>query len=194
MEPRPESRIVTRTKNVRMRFCFVSLCVFAGSFASAQVRLAGQIIVHTNVQSFSNKAFSVGISDAGSLKEGDQLPAQVGGDTVYSMDKEDLTVGGVETHYPILAIVDGKAVWPAVLEAKTDIGAGQTLHVGGYVVQSERAIKTGGRILVLVISGDSVLSISKDKPWFTAFKEGTTQDHRAADISAWQKWRFHPDL
>lgn len=106
--------------------------------------------------------------------------------------------------YPLAAMVkcsNGKfqGLYPAILKAKTDIGAGKLLHSDGYQIEAKRTIKAGESFSVLAV-GDGLLSIevaeratkdSDGKPWFTAFKDDMKPNDRTCAIEAWRIEKEH---
>lgn len=135
------------------------------------------------------------------LQEGDKVAAQVSQDQAWSVDKRAFKVGTNQITYPIMAMVrstDGfHSIFPAVLKAKIDIKAGETLRLDGYQVETKRALKTGDTIPVLLI-GDALLSVeaaegnkSDATPLFAAYKDGTKVSDRAPLVEVWRVENEH---
>ena len=86
-----------------------------------------------------------------------------------------------------------RSLFPAVVRPKADIKAGKT-SLEDYQIESKRAVKEGEAIGALLV-GESVISFepvdesSKGgdlKPWFAAFKKGSTAKECDAIIEAWR--------
>ena len=91
------------------------------------------------------------------------------------------------------------SIFPAVLKAKIDIKAGETVRLDGWQVETKRAVKAGDTVPVLLF-GDALLSVepsegAKDKsdakPWFAAYKEGTKLSDRPALVEVWRVENEH---
>jgi hypothetical protein len=163
--------------------------------------LAGAISIRGDISALETKSFTC--TPVYPLKKGDKVAAMVSDDQAWSPDTHLLQVGTNQVAYPIFAMVksaDGfHSVFPAILKAKTDIKAGETLRSDGYQIEAKRAVKAGDSIPVLFV-GDSLLSVeaatgAKNKgeaePWFAAYKDDTKASDRAALVEAWRLENEH---
>ena len=155
------------------------------SIQNGRTFLAGQMNIGGDVQSFTNKAFACTMVQP--LAKGDVIAAQVSSDQAWGYSKTSLPLGeGKTVQLPMLVMVkssDGemRSLFPAVVRPKADIKAGKT-SLEDYQIESKRAVKEGEAIGALLV-GESVISFepvdesSKGgdlKPWFAAFKKGST--------------------
>ena len=158
--------------------------------------LSGAISISGDIQTIETKSFTC--IPVKAFKKGDKVAAMLSDDQAWSVDKMPLQVGTNKVQFPILAMVkcsDGfHGIFPAVLKMKADVVAGETLKADGYQIDSNRAVKAGNSISVLLI-GDSLLSAeaaeevknkSESKPWFTAHKDEMKPGERAALVEAWR--------
>jgi hypothetical protein len=163
--------------------------------------LAGEISIGGDIAAIETKSFTC--TPVQPLKKGAKVAAMLSDDQAWSADTHTLQIGTNQVAYPILAMVkssDGfHSLFPAVLKAKTDIKAGETLRSDGYQIEAKRAVKAGDSIPVLFI-GDSLLSVeaatgAKNKgeaePWFAAYKDDTKASDHAALVEAWRLENEH---
>jgi len=182
----------------------------SGSDGRTRTFLGGQLDLDSDFQPVDNKSFTY--RPVQPLAKHDALVAMVSSDQAWSVytagaaqrsqdEKGDSTndrtsardVGAVLAKYPVVGMVktsDGNIHWlyPAVLKAKTDIQAGKVVQGDGYQIETERSVKAGDSISVLVVGG-VILSIegtAASKPWFTASKNGARPNDRASAIKAWR--------
>ena len=163
---------------------------------------AGEISMKADLSATETKLFTC--TPVQPFKKGDKVAAIVSDDQAWSVDKLPLQVGTNQVPYPVMASVkssDGfHSIFPAVLKAKTDIKAGETLRSDGYQIETKRAVKASETISVLVIGGSAIFSVeaaegAKDrgvaKPWFTAYKDGTKLSDSAPLLEAWRLENDH---
>lgn len=138
----------------------------------------GTIQTRKKFASIDIDAFSCALAE--SVASGEEWSAFVNENRAWTMSNVQLG----KFAYPILAMVKSSngmvfTIVPAVLKAKINIEPGAVLHSSGYVIESDRSIKTGDTLYVLMV-GDNILSAeaiegakegNESKPRFTAFPE-----------------------
>jgi hypothetical protein len=159
--------------------------------------MVGEITMRADLPTTNTASFTS--TPVHPLKKGDKVAAMTAQDQAWSVDRHPLQVGRVDIAYPVLATVkcsDGnfRTLYPAILKAKKDIRAGETLHADGYSIESSHAIMAGDSIPIIVVSS-SYLSLeasegskvqSQAKPWLTVFKEDMKPEERSSAIEAWR--------
>jgi len=166
------------------------------TISNGRTFLAGAISIGGDISAIDNKVFTC--TPVQLFKKGDKVAAQVSQDQVWSVDKHALPVGAIQVTYPILAMVKSSdrfhIIFPALLKAKLDINASETLRLDGYQIETKRAVKAGDTIPVLLID-DTLLSVepadaakdkSNTKPWFAAYKDSTKLSDRPALVEVWR--------
>lgn len=153
-----------------------------------------------DIDGVTNKAFICRLLHP--LKKGDKLDSRMSFalGQGWAFQTCPMRIGTQQVAYPISALVrcsDGKAqnLFPAVMEVKIDIKAGEVVHSEGYQIESSRSVKAGESIPSLFVGESSVLSIetaegtntTKDvRPCITAFKEDVKPNDRSTAIEAWR--------
>lgn len=170
------------------------------TFRNGRTILPGEISIGAAIPAIETKSFIC--TPFQPFKKGDKLPAtfeldRQGQQTSWSVSKHPLQIGADQVVYPVIVIGLGHTLLTAVVKAKTDINAGETLRSDGYQIETKRAVRAGDSISVLFIIGNmniSLLSIESDsdgRPWFRAFMDDMKPDARTSAIEAWRMVRQH---
>ncbi len=130
--------------------------------------LPGELTIGTDILPVETKSFTCATVQL--FKKDDKIPGmleigQNGHNNLWSASNHSVQVGTGQIAYPNAAIVassdgHGHTLFLAVLMAKTDIKAGETLRSDGYQIETKRAVKAGGSISVLYIIGHYCPAIS----------------------------------
>jgi len=140
------------------------------------------------------------------------------GKQAWSYDSVDFVIGGKTVTHPVVGIVDchDPNFASTVLASKTvisvDIKAGEVLHLGGYLIDANRAIKAGETLPTLLLFSNgkySIISIeeapkgenkgdaAKSQPLLTFFDEHMDLSERTFAVEAWRlanKWASRPSI
>lgn len=178
---------------------------------NAIAQMAGQIRLDANPSvdapgpdgsTYENAAFACTYVQM----KGEVLAATTSPSGAWSINTMPVADGKRAARYPVIASLMGadgvfRTVLPALLNAKVDIKAGETIRSGGYEITAKRTVHVGDAIPVLVVGGVSVLSVEVNDgatnareatPWFTAFKVSAAEESaRRAAIGAWRAERVH---
>jgi hypothetical protein len=140
--------------------------------------MMGSIVIKQDVPNIDDDAFSC--TQVDQLTAGRRISAIVKVNEGQSRSMGDVRLNDLA--HPIVAMIrttNSKTftIIPAVLKAKIDISAGRAMRLGGYIIDSQRSIKRGDTLPVLMV-GDFILSVEdvgkinggeQTKPWFSAF-------------------------
>jgi len=82
--------------------------------------------------------------------------------------------------YPLAAMAKGadgerRLLMPATLKFKMDLKAGEVLHLDGYDIETQQAVKAGESAQALVINGSVIISL-------TTTRETAPEDFRKLKI------------
>ncbi|OGR02558.1 MAG: hypothetical protein A2520_11080 [Deltaproteobacteria bacterium RIFOXYD12_FULL_53_23] len=194
---------------------FAALVFFASGVAESQVTIlkdkgetrtfmAGQLSVARDISSVENKAFVCTILTP--LKKDDTIAAMVSEDQAWSMHKQALDVGKQKIEFSVMASAKSKdgafhTFFPAWMEFKINVKAGETVHTNGFQIRTKRPIKAGDRIPVILVGLSSMLSVESEAgsrdanmpplPWLTVHKDDLDANARSSAIDIWRLAKEH---